>query len=165
MDLFGRRRLAIFGVLGMCIPHVIMAGIVGKYQGSWSSHMGVGWFGVALVYLYMMMYGLSYGPVWVTVPSEIFSSARRAKGVGLAGAINWLANFIIGIAVPPMIESIGYGTYIFFASFCLLAAVFSYFLVPELEGKTLEQIDDIFKDNLGAEEREIKKEILSGLKV
>lgn len=33
----------------MAVPHIIMAGIVGKFHSSWASHPGVGWFGVALI--------------------------------------------------------------------------------------------------------------------
>lgn len=43
-----------------------------------------------------------------------------------------------------MIESITYGTFVFFAAFCFLAAVFSYFFVPETANKTLEEIDSLF---------------------
>ncbi len=41
-----------------------------------------------------------------------------------------------------MIQNIGFGTYIFFAVFCALAIVWVYFLVPETNGRTLEQMDD-----------------------
>lgn len=37
-----------------------------------------------------------------------------------------------GIAVPPMFEQIGYGTYVFFTIFCAMAAVWAFFLVPEV---------------------------------
>lgn len=43
-----------------------------------------------------------------------------------------------------MIENITYGTFVFFAAFCALAAVFSYFLIPETANKTLEQLNEIF---------------------
>ena len=95
---------------------------------------------------YVIIFGLTYGPLIWTLPSEVFPNATRAKGVGLAVAVSWLANFIIGVAVPPMIVSIGYGTYIFFACFCFLAAIFSFFLVPETANKTLEQMDIVFGD-------------------
>lgn len=58
-----------------------------------------------------------------------------------------------------MIQGIGYGTYIFFACFCFLAAVFSFFFVPETACLTLEEIDNLFKDNSAAEEAEIQREI------
>ncbi|KAI9842640.1 MAG: hypothetical protein M1837_007007 [Sclerophora amabilis] len=160
LDRLGRRNLTIWGGVAMGIPHTIMAGIVGKYSDSWSSHKGVGWFGVALIYIYILAYGISYGPLAWCMPAEVFPNSRRAKGVGLATAINWLSNFIIGVAVPPMVIGIGYGTFIFFASFCFLAAAFAYFCIPETSGKTLEQMDVVFGDNLGEEEKLMKTRIL-----
>lgn len=60
--------------------------------------------------------------------------------------MNWLANFIIGVIVPEMQLRLGWGTYLFFGCFCFAAAVFSFFLVPETAGKSLEQIAAIFGD-------------------
>jgi hypothetical protein len=45
-----------------------------------------------------------------------------------------------------MIQNIGFGTYVFFATFCAIALVWVYFLVPETAGRTLEQMDSVFKD-------------------
>jgi len=66
---------------------------------------------------------------------------------------NWGNNFIIGLITPPMIENISFGTYIFFASFCLIALVWVWFFIPETNGRTLEQMDFVFKDNQSNEER------------
>lgn len=49
LDKMGRRKLAIFGGFAMGIPHIIMAGIVGKFSVDWKAHTGMGWFGVALI--------------------------------------------------------------------------------------------------------------------
>lgn len=49
LDKMGRRKTAIFGGIAMGIPHIIMAGIVGKFSSDWESHKGAGWFGVALI--------------------------------------------------------------------------------------------------------------------
>lgn len=49
IDKVGRRKLAIVGGFAMAVPHIIMAGIVGKYYSSWETHPGIGWFGVALI--------------------------------------------------------------------------------------------------------------------
>lgn len=75
-----------------------------------------------------------------------------------------VSNFIIGLSVPPMIESIGFGTYIFFACWCGLAAVWGYFLVPETSKLTLEQIDTLFKDGTGEEESIIKAQVAQDLR-
>jgi MFS family permease len=49
MDRIGRRPLAIWGAIGMGIPHAIMAGLTAKYSSDWSSHPGAGWVCVAVV--------------------------------------------------------------------------------------------------------------------
>ena len=49
MDKIGRRTIAIYGAIAMAIPHLIMAGVVRKFNSSWQTHQGVAWFGVALV--------------------------------------------------------------------------------------------------------------------
>lgn len=49
MDNMGRRNLAIWGAIGMGIPHVIMAGLYGSYGNSWPDHAAAGWACVAFV--------------------------------------------------------------------------------------------------------------------
>ncbi|KXL46777.1 MAG: hypothetical protein FE78DRAFT_165451 [Acidomyces sp. 'richmondensis'] len=145
MDNIGRRRMAIWGAIGMMIAHTIMAGVYGSFGNNWPAHPAGGWACVAFVYIYVVVFGLSYGPLIWTLPSEVFQNVHRAKGVGFAVAVSWLANFVIGVIVPPMITSIKYGTFIFFAGFCALAAIFSYFFVPETANKTLEELDEALK--------------------
>ncbi|KAF4465051.1 quinate transport [Fusarium albosuccineum] len=159
LDKVGRRKLAIGGGIAMAIPHLIMAGVVGKYNDKWESNPGMGWFGVALIYLYVLCYATSYGPLAWTLPAEVFPSSKRAKGVGAATAMIWLANFIIGVVVPEMVIKIGWGTYLFFGVFCTLAAIFSFFLVPETAKKSLEQISELFGDNHIVEEEAIRLRI------
>jgi hypothetical protein len=103
------------------------------------------------------MYACSYGPLAWTLPAEVFPNSKRAKGVGLATATIWIANFIIGVVVPEMVIKLGWGTYLFFGCFCFAAAVFSYFFVPETSQKSLEEIAAIFGDKLADEEVETRR--------
>lgn len=158
IDRIGRRPLAIWGAVGEMAVYVVIAGLVGKYSSNWPAHTGAGWACVAMAFLYMLVYGVSYSPLAWALPSEVFSNATRAKGVALSTATVWLSNFIIGVATPPMLESAGFGTYVFFAAFCGLAAVWAYFLVPETKGKTLEEMDEVFGDTSGHMEKEMMKQ-------
>ena len=72
-------------------------------------------------------------------------------------------NFIIGLITPPLVVNTGFGTYVFFAVFCLLSLVWSYFFVPETKGQTLENMDRIFGDHDGENDRRRKRDILHGL--
>lgn len=143
----------------MMICHVVVAALSGQFGAAWTSHTSAGWACVAFIYAFIFFFGLSYGPLGWTLPAEIWPSSLRSKGTSLAVAINWGANFIIGLVAPPMLESIGYGTYIFFAVFCFLAATFSYFFVPETTGKALEQMDEVFGDDTSEETEELRREI------
>ncbi|RDW79677.1 hypothetical protein BP6252_04315 [Coleophoma cylindrospora] len=52
-----------------------------------------------------------------------------------------------------MLAKLTWGTYIFFAAFCLLAFGFTYFFVPETRGKSLEDMDLVFGDTAAHEEK------------
>ncbi|KAF6826678.1 hypothetical protein CPLU01_09533 [Colletotrichum plurivorum] len=160
LDKVGRRKLAIGGGFAMAVPHLIMSGVVGKFNGRWDQNPAMGWFGVALIYIYVLCYACSYGPLAWTLPAEIFPNSKRAKGVGAATAMIWLANFIIGVCVPEMVIKIGWGTYLFFGCFCVAAGVFSFFMVPETAHKSLEQISALFGDISVAEEQDLRRRIV-----
>lgn len=45
-----------------------------------------------------------------------------------------------------MLDSIGWGTFVFFAAFSAVAGIWATFCVHETKGKSLEQIDSFFKN-------------------
>lgn len=64
-----------------------------------------------------------------------------------------MSNFIIGLVTPDMLEKIGYGTYLFFAVFALLAFAFTWIVLPETKGRSLEEMDAVFGDATAHEEK------------
>ncbi|KIX01088.1 uncharacterized protein Z518_10154 [Rhinocladiella mackenziei CBS 650.93] len=154
IDKLGRRPLAIIGGFGSCICYIVIAGLSGVYERDWSQNSTAGWACVAMAFCFILVYGVSYSPLGWTLPSEVFPNSLRAKGVALAISVTWLSNFTVGIATPPMIANIHYGTYIFFAFWCGLSGIWAVLLVPETKGKTLEEMDELFGDADGEEGRE-----------
>lgn len=162
IDKVGRRPLAIWGALGGGIAWAIMAVLTGVYSHDWSANPSAGWAAVAMAFIFVLVYGVSYSPLGWALPAEVYPNASRSKGVALATATVWLCNFIVGVATPPMMSSIGFGTYIFFGSFCFIASGWAYFFVPETKGKTLEQMDQVFGDHSAEEEKMIAQTHLIG---
>jgi hypothetical protein len=67
-------------------------------------------------------------------------------------------NFIIGLTTRDMLDSMKYGTYIFFAAFCASGAIFVWLVVPEMKNKTLEELDVYFGgDKYGIAERDCER--------
>lgn len=158
IDKVGRRPLAIIGGFGTAACYAVIAVLAGLYSKDWGASPAAGWACVAMAFAFILVYGVSYSPLGWALPPEVFSTSSSAKGVALATCVNWLANFTVGVATPPMLESIGFGTYVFFAVFCGLAGVWAVLLVPETMGRTLEQMDEVFGDMSGQEEMEMMRQ-------
>jgi MFS family permease len=153
IDKVGRRPLLMCGALGTFVSLVIVAGVVGGLGPTLVSHKAAGWVGIAFVYVYDVNFSYSFAPIGWVLPSEIFNLANRSKAMSITTSATWMCNFIIGLVTPDMLDTIGYGTYIFFAAFCLLAFAFTYFFVPETRGKSLEDMDVVFGDTAAHDDK------------
>ncbi|KAL2681380.1 hypothetical protein Neosp_008991 [[Neocosmospora] mangrovei] len=106
LDRFGRRSILLLGSVLMFIAHVIIAALVGKFSDNWPNHTAEGWTSVAFLLFYMLAFGASWGPVPWAMPSEVFPSSLRAKGVAISTCSNWINNFIIGLITPPLMDQV-----------------------------------------------------------
>lgn len=59
LDSVGRRPLAIIGGCAMAIPHLVIAGLMGKYSSDWAAHEVAGWVCVALICIVPLLHTLS----------------------------------------------------------------------------------------------------------
>jgi MFS family permease len=159
LDRYGRRPCLLGGAVFMFISHFIIAILVGLYSGNWAAHSDKAWVSVAFLFFFMLTYSATWGPIPWAMPSEIFPISVRAKGVAYGTMSNWFNNFIVGLITPPLIANTGFGTYVFFATFCFIAIFWTWFFVPETKNKTLEQMDEVFNDSTGERELAHKAEI------
>ncbi|KAI8459664.1 hypothetical protein BY996DRAFT_4575731 [Phakopsora pachyrhizi] len=157
IDNFGRKPLLLFGSVLMAICHGSVAILLIKYGTSLEHHPAAGWAGVGFILLFMVVFGVSWGPIPWAIPSEIFPSSIRAKGVALSALSNWTNNFIIGLITPPVYPG---GTFIFFTVASSLSFIFVWFVVPETAHVSLEEMDRVFGDGLGTDDKKKKDKIL-----
>jgi hypothetical protein len=69
----------------------------------------------------------------------------RGKAVSLATATNWLFNTALAWAVPPGLATIAWKTYFIFGTFNFAAFIHIFFMYPETVGRSLEEVEEIFK--------------------
>lgn len=138
VDRAGRRPLLMIGTAGMAVGFVVM-GMVFK-------------FGLSGGYVLLIMlacvgtYAISLGPLPWLIMSEIFPTRLRGKAMALGSISVWLALFVANQAFPPVVANLERkfgtpaGAFWIFAGVCCLAFVFSWRMVPETKGKSLEEI-------------------------
>ena len=140
IDHVGRKPVLTIGAIGMATCHIIIAVIVAKDRDQWLSQPAAGWAAVAMVWLFVIHFGYSWGPcAWIIV-AEIWPLSSRSYGVSLGASSNWMNNFIVGQVTPDMLNGISYGTYILFGLLTYMGAAFIWFFVPETKRLTLEEM-------------------------
>ncbi|KAJ7066987.1 general substrate transporter [Mycena amicta] len=145
IDQLGRRPVLISGAFLMAFCHFIVAILTGLYHNTWPDHVAAGWVACALVWLFAIGFGYSWGPcAWIII-AEIWPLSVRGKGLSIAASSNWLNNFIVGQVTPTMLTHLGFGTFVFFGAFSLLGGLFVLFFVPETKGVSLEEMEEVFK--------------------
>ena len=137
VDRFGRKPLLIIGSIGMA---------VGAFSVAICDNFGVkGIVPVLSIIVYAAFFMMSWGPIcWVLI-SEIFPNTIRGKAVAIAVAFQWIFNYIVSSTFPPLYDfspMIAYGLY---GAMCVLAALFVWKWVPETKGKTLEEMNKLWK--------------------
>ncbi|KAG7571074.1 hypothetical protein FFLO_01038 [Filobasidium floriforme] len=159
IERFGRKTWLFIGSIGMTLSHVVVAGMIGRYSDHWSSHPIQAWIGVGAIFTFVFTFGLSFGPMGWLIPAEVHGSSFRSKGVALATCTNWMSNFIVGLITPPLVQKTGYGAFLFFAAFGFSSGLWVWIFVPETKGKSLEQMDEVFKSPTGRLDELAKREI------
>lgn len=142
VDHWGRRSLMRCGSIGMIASLLLVSWALYSQSTGLSAWLGMLFF--------MLMFGLSWGPLcWILV-SEIFPNRFRASGMSIAVASNWIANFVVAQGFPmvssnPWLERQFHGAFSMwlFAGFSVLATWFVMRFVPETKGVSLEKIEAV----------------------
>jgi SP family xylose:H+ symportor-like MFS transporter len=143
VDKFGRKPLMIIGALGMAVS-MISLGLA-----FYTHNEGM----MALIFMlsYTAFFARSWGPVTWVLLSEIFPNSVRGA-MSIAVSAQWIANWLVSLTFPIMNDNhwltslFNHGfSYWIYGVMGILAALFVWKLVPETKGKTLEEIEKIWK--------------------
>lgn len=137
VDKWGRKPLLITGSIGMAVGMFAIAGL------AYADIMNVSTLIFIIVFTASFM--MSWGPIcWVLI-SEIFPNKIRGQAVAIAVMAQWTANFFISSTYPPMMEFSSTLTYAIYGVMSVLSALFVWKMVPETKGKTLEEMESVWK--------------------
>ena len=145
VDRVGRKPLLVVGSAGMAVTLAVMAWCFSQATGTGAALQlpaSIGPVALVAANLYVVFFGVSWGPVVWVLLGEMFPNRYRALALAVAASAQWLANFAI-TATFPWLANIGlpfaYGLYAFFA---LLSLFFVLRRVRETRGMELEAMQD-----------------------
>lgn len=143
-DRFGRRPLLASGAAFMAVCMLVTAAVVKEYPPQDGVGTLAGVATVALIYLDIIAYNFSWGPLPWPYTSEIFPTRIREPGVAFGVGSQWLFNFIWSFSTPYIMAGIGWATFLLFGLLDILIVAFTFFCLKETAGKTLEEINEMF---------------------
>ena len=137
VDKWGRKPLLITGSIGMAIGMFAISAL------SFNDVIGIST--LVFIIIYTASFMMSWGPIcWVLI-SEIFPNRIRGQAVAIAVAFQWFANYLISSTYPAMMEFSGGVTYGFYGLMALLSALFVWKMVPETKGRSLEDMETLWR--------------------
>jgi len=109
---------------------------------------------IAFIFIYSFGYALFFNAmVWV-VPVELFPFFLRSKGLGLAVFCKAVVAIVLAQITPVAIQNVHWRYYSLFIACNFAAGFIYYFFLPETKGKSLEEIAELFGDELATEQLE-----------
>ena len=147
VDRLGRKPLLIIGSLGMAMTLGVMAWVFGtaptaEVAGHAQPQLGAaaGMVAVIAANLYVVFFGVSWGPVVWVLLGEMFNNRIRAYALAVAAAAQWIANYIVSQTFPALAGislGLAYGIYTLMA---VLSFVFVLARIRETRGLELEEM-------------------------
>ncbi|KAH8801361.1 maltose permease [Xylogone sp. PMI_703] len=110
------------------------------------------WVQASLTVVYALFYQMSIGAIAFSILGETSSSSLRAKTMGLATATQSVFGTVINIVVPYLVNpdeahlngKVGF----IFGGLSLLATIGCFFWIPELKGRTFDEIDYMYAQGI-----------------
>lgn len=138
IDKVGRKALLLVGSASMAICLLVIG--VAFQTGNTAGPLVL-----IFILIYVASFAISLGPVVWVIMSEIFPNRIRGKATAIAAMTLWAADYVVSQSFPPLLSSAGPATtFWIYGSMSLLTFFFTWRIVPETKGKSLEEIESLW---------------------
>jgi MFS family permease len=130
-------------VAGMTISMLILA----IYSSSYSQYLPYGsWISTFCLLAYIMTSTFGFLTIPFTMLPELFPQRVRGITAGMTVCVAYFMSFIAIKSYPSLLLLIGNDMiFLLYAIVSLLGTLFVHFVLPETKGKTLQEIENLFK--------------------
>jgi sugar porter (SP) family MFS transporter len=144
IDRVGRRPLLLTGIAGMIVSLGALGYIFHHSKGGEFAGLAV-----VILMFYVASFAISLGPIFWLLIAEIYPLKIRGLAAGIAAGTNWLANFAVSLTFLSLLKLLGPSlTFWLYGLLAIGSWLFSYYLVPETKGRSLEEIETVLHKGL-----------------
>lgn len=143
VDRFGRRRLFLFTGAGLAISTAVIAGTGGN------NHNDVTTVAVVFVFIYNFFFPIGFLGQTYLYATEVAPLRFRVPITAIANATLWLCQFAVVQFTPQGTVNLGSRFWIIFAVINATFTLMVYLFFPETNGRSLEEMDTIFRKSTG----------------
>lgn len=151
VDRFGRRVL-LLGSAAITSISLAAMGVFFYFQRIWGeadATLHLGWLPLVSLMVFMAAYSCGLSNVPFIVMGELFPTRYRTFLGTISSSFNLIVTLIVVRFFPDMLTGLGKDvTFFVFTGCTLTCIVFVYFLLPETKGKTLEDMEQLFSNNV-----------------
>lgn len=145
IDKVGRKPLLLVGSVGMFVSLALLTVVFASSgldaAGKLMLTDAMGLLALVSANLFVVFFGLSWGPVVWVLLGEIFNNRIRGAALAVAASAQWIANFVITMTFPMLLGSVGLaGAYGLYTVSALISIFFVVRYITETKGKRLEEI-------------------------
>ncbi|RYP18656.1 hypothetical protein DL765_003791 [Monosporascus sp. GIB2] len=170
VDKVGRRPLLLFSFTGCCVIWLGMTIASAEFAKSGGgidadgnvvigTNKAASAAALAMVLIFGAVYSVGITPLQALYPVEVLSFEMRAKGMAFSSLAVNIGGLLNQFAWPVAMEAINWKTYIIFTVQDAVQAAIIWWMIPETKGRTLEELDEIFKAKNPVKASTQKKEI------
>lgn len=146
IDKLGRRFLLLSSTIGM-IGSIVTLGAYFWIQNTDPDEAEkIAFLPVASLSIYILAFSIGFGPIPWLMMSEIFAPEVKSIASSISASFNWTLCFVVAQAFQPMTKAFGTAAVFWgFGTFLTIELILCIIFVPETKGKSLDQIQDMFK--------------------
>jgi len=150
MDRVGRKPLLLAGCAGMAISLLGLGLALQLAPNPMPSSTGL--IATVALVLFMAFFEISLGPVLWLLLSELYPVQVKGIAMSIGSTTCWFFTYMVTQTFLPMKQTMGIGgVFFFYAVFCVFCFGWILRYVPETKGRSLEEIEDLLREQMGPE--------------
>ncbi|GAA6036180.1 hypothetical protein JCM8097_006819 [Rhodosporidiobolus ruineniae] len=148
----GRKALLIFSFATSTICFTIVGALNEVYptKGAGSANQASGGTLVGMVCLFMAAYNISIGPIAWSVAAEFPSNRLRSYTFAFSMAVGFVFAWMTVFTTPRYLPELGPRVAWIWMPSCFITTLWLIFFLPETNGRTLEELDELFENRVSA---------------